>query len=135
MPTEYDIAMGGVPVDYGGFIAKRIKDYGGSKRYMFDFKPATVYSVKDPAKLKLADAITYDDAGNMIPLSKRDNFNIKDLRYGIIPAGFLTTTVNQFNSGKDSGIHIKPENRGKFTALKKRTGKSASWFKAHGTPA
>lgn len=41
----------------------------------------------------------------------------------------------QHNSGKDSGIHIKPENRGKFTALKKRTGKSASWFKAHGTPA
>lgn len=32
-------------------------------------------------------------------------------------------------------IHIKPENKGKFTALKKRTGKSASWFKAHGTPA
>lgn len=35
---------------------------------------------------------------------------------------------------KDGGIHIKPENRGKFTALKKRTGKSASWFKEHGTP-
>ena len=32
-------------------------------------------------------------------------------------------------------IHIKPENHGKFTALKKRTGHSASWFKAHGTPA
>lgn len=32
-------------------------------------------------------------------------------------------------------IHIKKKNRGKFTALKKRTGKSASWFKAHGTPA
>jgi hypothetical protein len=31
-------------------------------------------------------------------------------------------------------IHIKPENRGKFTALLKRTGKSASWFKEHGTP-
>ena len=40
-----------------------------------------------------------------------------------------------YNAGKDSGIHIKPENRGKFTRLKKRTGKSASWFKAHGTPA
>lgn len=37
-------------------------------------------------------------------------------------------------SGK-SGIHIKPENRGKFTRLKKRTGKSASWYKTHGTPA
>lgn len=43
--------------------------------------------------------------------------------------------VVDYNSGKDSGIHIKPQNRGKFTALKKRTGKSASWFKAHGTPA
>ena len=36
---------------------------------------------------------------------------------------------------RGGGIHIKPENRGKFTALKKRTGHSASWFKAHGTPA
>ena len=32
-------------------------------------------------------------------------------------------------------IHIKKANRGKFTALKKKTGKSASWFKVHGTPA
>lgn len=32
-------------------------------------------------------------------------------------------------------IHIKPENRGKFTALKERTGHSASWFKENGTPA
>lgn len=32
-------------------------------------------------------------------------------------------------------IHIKPENRGKFTELKRRTGHSASWFKEHGTPA
>ena len=42
---------------------------------------------------------------------------------------------SQYNKGKDSGIHIKKKNRGKFTALKKRTGKSASWFKEHGTPA
>lgn len=39
------------------------------------------------------------------------------------------------NAFKYGGIHIKKKNRGKFTALKKRTGKSASWFKAHGTPA
>ena len=38
-------------------------------------------------------------------------------------------------SYKYGGIHIKKKNRGKFTALKKRTGKSASWFKEHGTPA
>ena len=40
---------------------------------------------------------------------------------------------NYFDEG--GGIHIKPENRGKFTALKERTGKSATWFKEHGTPA
>lgn len=40
---------------------------------------------------------------------------------------------NQFSAG--GGIYIKPENRGKFTALKERTGKSSTWFKEHGTPA
>lgn len=39
-----------------------------------------------------------------------------------------------YKNGK-SPIHIKPANRGKFTALKKRTGHSASWFKENGTPA
>lgn len=37
--------------------------------------------------------------------------------------------------GKGGKIHIKPENRGKFTRLKERTGHSATWFKQHGTPA
>ena len=30
----------------------------------------------------------------------------------------------RYDSGKDSGIHINPKNRGKFNALKKRTGKT-----------
>lgn len=47
----------------------------------------------------------------------------------------VLTPPTRYSEGKGSGIHIKPENRGKFTRLKKRTGKSASWFKAHGTPA
>ena len=46
--------------------------------------------------------------------------------------GRMGLSTDFANGGK---IHIKKENRGKFTALKKRTGKSASWFKAHGTPA
>lgn len=46
----------------------------------------------------------------------------------------LESNREDFASGGHK-IHIKKANRGKFTALKKRTGKSASWFKAHGTPA
>ena len=37
-------------------------------------------------------------------------------------------------SASGGKIHIDPKNKGKFNALLKRTGKSASWFKAHGTP-
>lgn len=65
----------------------------------------------------------------------KDNVFIPQFFIG--KCGLCRTTLKRphYNSGKDSGIHIKPENRGKFTRLKKRTGKSASWFKAHGTPA
>jgi hypothetical protein len=44
---------------------------------------------------------------------------------------------SMFGNEKAEGgsIHIKPKNRGKFTALKERTGHSATWFKEHGTPA
>ena len=48
----------------------------------------------------------------------------------------LDAIRNGYNEyAKGGKIHIKPENRGKFTALKKRTGHSATWFKQHGTPA
>lgn len=51
---------------------------------------------------------------------------------GVDPSVGPSSGMDFSSGGK---IHIKPENRGKFTALKKRTGHSASWFKAHGTPA
>lgn len=56
-------------------------------------------------------------------------------QYIMRPQPYLQNIELGFKNGKSSGIYIKPQNRGKFTALKKRTGKSASWFKAHGTPA
>lgn len=47
----------------------------------------------------------------------------------------LNNVVLLLKKGGKSKIYIKPENRGKFTRLKKRTGHSASWFKKNGTPA
>ena len=35
--------------------------------------------------LKSADAVTYDNNGIRIPLGKRDNFSINDIRYGLLP--------------------------------------------------
>ena len=37
--------------------------------------------------MKLANAVTFDDLGRRIPLGERDNFNLKDIRYGLIPLG------------------------------------------------
>lgn len=41
--------------------------------------------VPNSNQIKSAKAVTYDDTGNIIPLSKRDNFNISDIRYALAP--------------------------------------------------
>lgn len=52
---------------------------------------------------------------------------------GFTSLGSIKEHYNKFADG--GAIHIKPENRGKFTELKERTGHSATWFKNNGTPA
>ena len=67
---------------YDGAIIKDITDYGGSwKSTTATMKPSTVYQVNDPRNLKSAEPFTFDDSGNLIPLSQRDNFNVGDIRY------------------------------------------------------
>ena len=41
----------------------------------------TEYSVFDPSQIKSADLVTYDNDGNIIPLSERFNKNDDDIRY------------------------------------------------------
>lgn len=86
------------------------------------------FAVPRNTQMKLVDPITYDDNGHIIKLSKRDNFKNPDFRYK--QGGIL----KRVESGK-SGIHIKPENRGKLTRLKKRTGKSEAELWKEGDPA
>jgi hypothetical protein len=38
-------------------------------------------AVPRPSQIKLADPITYDDAGKVIPIVKRDNFRNPDIRH------------------------------------------------------
>lgn len=56
-----------------------------------------------PSALKYSDAITYDDNGKIIPLSKRDNFNNPDMRYSLLPIGLTiggAAYLNQKNKNK-----------------------------------
>lgn len=65
----------------------------------------------------------------------------KALKNAVIEVEEPTTKVIKKLGGscrrylKDGGIYIKPSHRGRFTALKERTGHSTTWFKENGTPA
>ena len=54
--------------------------------------------IPDGKQIKLADPITYDDSWNVIPLSRRDNFRINDIRYGLLP--FIGAGLYQYNNKK-----------------------------------
>lgn len=82
-------------------IIHNIKDWGGKAipkgTFLMDGNiksSGTVIENFNPNDLKYSSAVTYDDLGNIIPLSKRDNFSIKDLRYSLIPLGTGVTLLN-----------------------------------------
>lgn len=83
---------------YDGAIVRNVVDYGGSRKSaILDWKkPSDVYMINNPSKLKSVNAITYDDAGNVIPLSKRDNFSVKDIRYAVAPLIFGAGVTNKY---------------------------------------
>ena len=60
-----------------------ILDEGGD---MVNGKPVSrglSYVIRNPEQIKSADAVTYDDAGNVIPLSERFNMGKKDIRFSL----------------------------------------------------
>ena len=65
---------------YDGIIFKNIEDSG----QYGDSLAADVFTFFNPqAQVKSADPVTYDDAGNVIPLSKRFNEENEDIRYSL----------------------------------------------------
>lgn len=82
-------------------VIHNIKDWGGKVMpkgtFLMDSNiksSGTVIENFNPNDLKYSSAVTYDDLGNIIPLSKRDNFSIGDLRYSLIPLGTGATLLN-----------------------------------------
>lgn len=64
------------------------------------YSPYHEVVVPDGRKVKSADAVTFDDNGVRIPLGKRDNFNINDIRYGLLPFLGLGTAATLYNKTK-----------------------------------
>ena len=65
--------------------------------------------VRRPTQIKSTSAVTYDDYGNIIPLSKRDDFSNPDIRYSwlmpTIPLGLMSYKLaNEQKEYKQGGI-------------------------------
>lgn len=58
-------------------------DFFNQKNHLIGITDGTAkeYVVGHPEQIKLADYVTFDDQGQIIPLSKRDNFSNPDIRY------------------------------------------------------
>lgn len=80
MGDTHDLAAWALEHGYDGVVIKNVIDNGGRTNKDFDV-PMTEHIVFDPEQIKSLDAVTYDDNGNVIPLSQRFNPENPDIRY------------------------------------------------------
>ena len=76
-----EIALYAKKNGYAGVVVRNVEDYGGETE-MESYDPGDVYIFFRPQKqVKSADPVTYDDNGNVIPLSERFKDDNADIRF------------------------------------------------------
>lgn len=79
--TTRDVTKWAKNAGYDSVIFKNIKDSGGQNNGVSMDTTADIYAIFNPNDAKSADAVTYDDNGNVIPLSQRFDTGKEDIRY------------------------------------------------------
>lgn len=79
--TTRDVTKWAKNAGYDSVIFKNIKDSGGQNSSVSMDTTADIYVIFNPNNAKSADAVTYDDNGNVIPLSQRFDMGKEDIRY------------------------------------------------------
>ena len=79
--TTRDVTKWAKNAGYDSVIFKNIKDSGGQNNGVSMDTTADIYAIFNPNNAKSADAVTYDDNGNVIPLSQRFDTGKEDIRY------------------------------------------------------
>ena len=59
-------------------------------------RASTVYMFAQPSQAKSAETITYDDEGNIIPLSKRFNSSVSDIRFNLKSDDKVTMSKGEY---------------------------------------
>ena len=87
--TSNDMARTARWQGYDGLILKNITDIGWAEHEgkTLDDYLTDDYAVFSPNQIKSAEPVTYDDAGNVIPLSERFNESNPDIRFSKESAG------------------------------------------------
>ena len=89
---------------YDSVVFKNIRDNGGMNSEVDYDEVADIYVIFDPASVKSADAITYDDDGNIIPLSDRFDSGDNDIRYSQKDSAGKQLSQQQIAYFKDSKV-------------------------------
>jgi hypothetical protein len=87
---------------YSGVLFKNILDEGDQGEHTNS--PSNVYVFFEPQRqVKSADPVTYDDSGNVIPLSERFNAANEDIRYSLREYGLQTIPADDQSNIKTRG--------------------------------
>lgn len=90
-----DVCLWAKKQGYKGVLFKDIVDSGSGQ----NVSAANVYAFFDPrSQVKSADPITYDDNGNVIPLSQRFNTANEDMRYSVSNEGEEYAPTGNFST-------------------------------------
>ena len=79
---------------FDGIIDKTVSEKFPNMQGMYS--DTTHYIVFDSSQIKSADPITYDDSGNIIPLSERFNSSEKDIRYSTSDSDRLNELQSEY---------------------------------------
>ena len=95
-------------------------DEGGTGGYGDEVKDRGIsIAVKDPSQIKSADPVTYDDKGEIIPLSERFNPESDDIRFSLNPDLFLTEEYKTYYQELFSDKGLSPDAVKKARAAKR----------------
>jgi SAM-dependent methyltransferase len=86
----------GFPSPYGENVFRMHLKFDESSDFkQTDSSGTEIIAITDPSRIKSADPVTYDDAGNVIPLSQRFDASTKDIR-----------NPRHLSKGDNKGINI-----------------------------
>ena len=115
---------------YDGVIFKNLDDNGG-RNNLVNKAQSDVYVVFDSAQVKSADPVTYDDNGEVIPLSERFNTAQKDIRYQSRDSEYLDSVNSNDMKTAQNLVDEAAERAFENSAIRGEDGKLIKMY--HGT--